>query len=84
MVTERRILLLGGSPSLTAALVAALAGSARITVVPVEAVDGPEPETLVPLELRDDFFIADVPELRAPHPGYGPPRLGKKGKVLRW
>jgi hypothetical protein len=82
-MAERRILLLGGSPSLAAALVAALADTARVTVVTAEDVL-PAPEPVLPLELCDQFFIADVPELRVAHTGYGPPRLGKKGKVCRW
>ena len=80
---ERRILLLGGSPAMAAALVAALAGAARVTVVTAEDVV-PAPEPVLPLELCDKFCIADVPALRVSHTGYGPPRLGKKGKVRRW
>lgn len=82
-MAEPRILVVGGSPSLTAALVAALAGTARVMVVAAEEVV-PAPEPVVPLGLYDQFLVTEVPEPRVAHTGYGPPRLGKKGKVCRW
>lgn len=82
-MSEPRILVVGGSPSLTAALVAALAGAARVTVVAADEVV-PAPEPRAPLEFGNQLLVAEVAELREPHAGYGPPRLGKKGKVRRW
>lgn len=82
-MNEPRIVVVGGGASLTAALVAALAGAARVTVVAADDVAA-APEPVVPLELCERFLVADVPELRVAHTGYGPLRIGKKGKVRRW
>jgi hypothetical protein len=78
-----RVVLVGGSTSLTAALVAALTSSVHVTVVASEEI-GLASEPAVPLAPCDQFLVADMPELRVSHTGYGPPRLGKKGKVRRW
>lgn len=74
---------MGGSPSVTAALVAALAGGAGVIVAPrrdeVPAADEP-----APLCLSDALTFPAFRDVRLAPVGFGPPRRGKKGKVVRW
>jgi len=84
-MSEPRILIVGAGASVSATLIAALATVARVQVLGLEApVEPGLVDRCAPLACPEEFLMAEPRELRQPHPGYGPPRRGKRGKVLRW
>lgn len=83
-MAKPRILVVGGAASVSAAIIAALSELAHVEVVPHDAPVEPARDAPTPLEYHEHFVLAEPREVRWPHGGYGPPRLGKRGKVLRW